>query len=83
MRVNSSPSPAESAEVVILLSSNDKEVNASSSIKLRCVAYGNGGLSAPSIEWTSVTNERTSIIIGNSTSTRVIIVSLSTLIVVF
>lgn len=63
----------ESAEVAILLSTFDKEVNVSSPVKLRCVAYGSGGLSTPSIEWTSVTNGRTSTI-GNSTSTRVIMI---------
>lgn len=51
----------------------DKEVNVNSPVKLRCVAYGSGGLSTPSIEWTSVTNGRTSTI-GNSTSTRVIMI---------
>ena len=49
-----------------------KKVNASYTVKLRCVAYGSGGLLAP-IMWTSVTNGRTSTI-GNSTSTRVIII---------
>ncbi len=62
--------PAESAEVIILLSTFDKKVNSSSSIKLNCVTYGR--LSAPSIEWELVTNGRTSTI-RNSTSNRVII----------
>ena len=62
----------ESAEVAIMLSTFDKEVNVNFPVKLRCVAYGSGGLSAP-IEWTSVTNGRTSTI-GNSTSTQVIMI---------
>lgn len=62
--------PAESDEVVVLLVTLDEAVNASSTIELNCVAYGR--TSAPSIEWVSVANRRTTVI-RNSTSNRVII----------
>ena len=61
--------PAESNEVVVLFVISDEAVNASSTIELNCVAYGR--ISAPSIEWASVANGRTTVI-RNSTSNRVI-----------
>lgn len=62
--------PEESVEVVVLLSTLDEAVNASSTVGLSCLAYGS--TSTPSIEWMSVINGRTSIV-GNSTSNRVIV----------
>jgi hypothetical protein len=60
---------AESDEVAVLLLTLNEAVNASSTVELNCVAYGS--TSAPSIEWTSIANGRTTIV-TDSTSNRVI-----------
>ena len=61
--------PAESNEVVVLFVISDEVVNARSTIELSCVVHGR--TSAPSIEWVSVANGRTTV--RNSTSNRVIV----------
>ena len=54
--------------MVIVISTLDKTVNASSTLYLICAAYGS--LSAPLIEWMSVTNGQTATI-RNSTFSQV------------
>ncbi len=62
------PSESGAAEVEMFLSTVDQEVNAGSTVNLSCVAYGS--LSAPSIEWTSVTGNGRTSTIRNSIKVR-------------